>query len=513
MVGQSLRITAPAAAGRPRRADPGRPRPDRLGDPGAGRAGRPGGRDARRRCTGRRRISFPARTASRLRADDPGHPQRAAGRVGADLRGRLRRGPDPAVGSAPPAPCVPVSTVDGHAAADAAGAAGHAPTDAVPWVGCGSLLPRAGAAPGPAGAGLAAGPAGAAGHRSGWGERRPPPGPRYAVTPGRAGSATVRVSSARRRLVSDQRAGVRPAVAGERRRSRSRAADPRRRVRRRLAGRPARHDARRDDPVRPAAGHRRRAASLSGAAVLGCLALLVLRAPPRRIPPGAGRRTPGADRSRPRPAGLDRRPLGGAVRSGRRLVADPRAGGPRPTGHAARPAAGRRPERRPASGATVGRRRHRDGRRPAAPVDGRTARRPAARRRRARAAGRHGGRRRGGRWRCGRRRRRWPGRAVAGGRAVRRVAGLGRASRCWRGCSAAWRSGVAAAVLAAWHLVRPPRPADADRGGGGAARGGAGGLAGASAGHQRPGLSAQVVADDLWPHRLTALACCCSRSA
>jgi arabinofuranan 3-O-arabinosyltransferase len=385
---------------------------------------------------GTTRISFPARTASRLEltilATHSGRPD-ASVRIsevdfgGARIRGSAAR------------PCVSMSTVDGHPLLMRP-VAPITTDDPVPWEGCGSLYLGPGrhqvrAVPGWQPDQLALR------DTLGLGERRPPPGPRYAVSPGRAGSSTVHVDGAR---------GAWYLISGQ-------AYDPRWHAS--VDG----HDL--GPPILVdgyAAGWRvnlpgtthvatirygpQRVTDaglvLSGVTVLGCLALLVLRAPPRRLrflarlptpaaptepppvlPVWAGGRwtapTPNADWSPPDP------PDAAAAEPVPPAVADsPRSGGNPP---------------------------------PAAEA----------------------------RW--------WHAVAAWGGVAV-----------------AAWLLGgvllgLAAVALGVLHLVRAPRPRT---------------LIVAAAGllavvplvwlALRPdiggGLSAHVVADDLWPHRLTALA-------
>jgi arabinofuranan 3-O-arabinosyltransferase len=363
--------------------------------------------------------------------------------------------------------------------------------DAVPWEGCGSLF----LGPGP--------------HRvrpvAGWqpdqlalrdtlgpGERRPPPGPQYAVTQGRAGSATVRVSSAH---------GAWYLISGQ-------AYDPRWRAS--VDG----HDL--GPPILVdgyAAGWRvdlpgtthvatirygpQRVTdvgfAMSGATVLGCLALLVLRAPPRRIP--LRRRPPAA----PVPTGPgpdlpdwtdgqwtassaadtdwspppDRPPPDRSRGVGRKTDATSGAIGqdPHRTATGTPSTAGTVAE---ASGSAVAGTSGWSG---GAAVGGGAVGGAAV-------AGSGG----------------WPG----GRPVVRRVAGwVGVAVLAWVLGGVAL--GVAAVLVGVWHLVRAPRPRT---------------LIAAAAAllaavpvvwlALRPdtsgGLSAQVVADDLWPHRLTALA-------
>ena len=499
VVGQSMRISAP-----PRRVDhvdahPGRPQPHRLGHPGAGHARRPVVATAPA-VRGTTRIPFPARTASRLEltilATHSGRPDASVriselGFGGARIRGTGAR------------PCVPVSTVDGHALLMRP-VAPITTDDPVPWEGCGSLF----LGPGP--------------HRvrpvAGWqpdqlalrdtlglGERRPPPGPRYAVTPGRAGSATVRVSSAN---------GAWYLISGQ-------AYDPRWKatVDGRDLGPPVLVDGyaagwRVDLPGTTHVATIRYGPQrvtdagfvLSGATVLGCLALLVLRAPPRRValrgrppepvPTGPapdlptwtdGHWTappvPAADWSPPpdRPAAdwsppPDRPPAADwSPPPDRPPVAGPAAGvgNGSATAESAGPAA-------PAG--TPGSLEPRAGIGGAAPARTGT---PGSAAPDGGAVGRASG------WPPGR----GSGRRVAGWLAVAMLAwvlgGVG--------------LGVAAVLVAGWHLVRAPRPRT---------------LIAAAAGllaavpvvwlALRPdtsgGLSAHVVADDLWPHRLAALA-------
>ena len=371
---------------------------------------------------GTTRISFPARTASRLEltilATHSGRSD-ASVRIsevdfgGARIRGSAAR------------PCVSVSTVDGHALLMRP-VAPVTTDDPVAWEGCGSLF----LGPGP--------------HRvrpvAGWqpdqlalrdtlglGERRPPPGPRYAVTAGRAGSATVRVSSAQ---------GAWYLISGQ-------AYDPRWRAsvdghdlgppilvdgyaaawRVELPG--TTHVATiRYGPQRVTdAGF-----LLSGVTVLTCLALLVLRAPPRR-PPFLAR--PPAVPAPPPPN------LPAWTDGHWTAPTDEAAWAPSPT---VEPPAATVEEPPPA---------------PRSPD-----------------------RVRAGTW-------------VAVVLLAWALGGIG--------------LGVAAALLGGWHLVRPPRPRT---------------LIVAAAAllaavpvvwlALRPdiggGLSAHVVADDLWPHRLAALA-------
>ncbi len=264
-------------------------------------------------------------------------------------------------------------------------------------------------------------------------ERRSPPGPPYSVTPGRAGSATVRVSSARRRLVPRQRTGVRPAVAGPAstgatsgHRSSSTGTRP--------AGGstcPARRTSRRSGTA--LSGSPTPACSLSGARRCSAASRCsMLRAPPR---PLAGlRRTPAA----PVPA----EPGGGRPVLGGRALA--RRGRRRRLVPTTRPAdlRDRGPRRRAGPGQLAGRG--------------------------------HG--------------------VGAGGRGppAAGVAAMGPQGRAWAaGVAAAGVLGgtllaAAAAVLAGWHLVRPPAPRTLLRRRGGAARGGAGRLAGVRA-EPRPG--------------------------
>jgi arabinofuranan 3-O-arabinosyltransferase len=456
VVGQSLRVSAP-----PRRVDHleltqvGRDLTDwatqvRVALDGRVVATAPAVR-------GTTRISFPARTASRLEltilATHSGRPD-ASVRIsevdfgGARIRGSAAR------------PCVPVSTVDGHgllmrpvAPVTTAGA--------VPWEGCGSLFlgpgrhqvrPVAGWQPDQL----------ALRDTLGLGERRPPPGPRYAVTQGRAGSATVRVSSAQ---------GAWYLISGQ-------AYDPRWRasVDGHDLGPPILIDGyaaawRVDLPgtthVATIRYGPQRATDagflLSGVAVLGCLALLVLRAPPRRpaflsrppaVPVPAGPPPPNL------PTWADGRwtaPAGGADWS-------PPAG-EQPTAPAAapppdRPVGKSGPAGRPEGGAV--------------PAAGGGVVTPAA------AVG-------PGRWSRVRAVAAWVGVALT----AWVLGGLG--------------IGLAAGLVGVWQLVRPPRPRTL--------------IVAAMALLAavpvvwlalRPdtsgGLSAHVVADDLWPHRLAALA-------
>ena len=421
---------------------------------------------------GTTRISFPARTASRLEltilATHSGRPDASVRISEVDFGGARIRG----TGARP---CVPVSTVDGHALLMRP-VAPITSDDAVRWQGCGSLF----LGPGP--------------HRVrpvaawqpdqlalrdtlGLGERRPPPGPRYAVAQGRAGSATVRVSSAN---------GAWYLISGQ-------AYDPRWRAS--VDG----HDL--GPPILVdgyAAGWRvdlpgtthvatirygpQRVTDagfvLSGATVLGCLALLVLRAPPRRRFGARGRRPVAAVATGPAPGlpawtdghwsappGLDAdwspppdRPPAGALTAGVESTGAVTAASTPGTDRSPRMPGDPEPAAPPGGGAAVG------GRVTAAGASG------------------------------------WP----PGRGSVRRVAG-------WVAVAAlAWvlgglGLGLAAVLLAGWHLLRPPRPRT---------------LIVAAAGllvavpvvwlALRPdiggGLSAHVIADDLWPHRLAALA-------
>jgi arabinofuranan 3-O-arabinosyltransferase len=228
---------------------------------------------------GTTRISFPARTASRLQltilATHSGTADTSVRISEVDFGGaRIRPAPDRTG-------CVPVAVLDGHPLWMRP-AAPVTTADPVPWVGCDSLYLGPGA------------------HQlrpvAGWqpddlvlrdtlgaGDRRPPPGPRYSVTPGRAGSATVHIDGAH---------GAWYLVSGQ-------AYDPRWRAsvdghdlgapvlvdgyaagwRVDLPG--SRHVATiRYGPQRVTdAG-----LALSGLGILGCLLLLVLRAPSRRWP-------------------------------------------------------------------------------------------------------------------------------------------------------------------------------------------------------------------------------------
>jgi arabinofuranan 3-O-arabinosyltransferase len=415
---------------------------------------------------GTTRISFPARTASRLEltvlATHSGRPDASVRISEVDFGGARIRGSGAR-------PCVPVSTVDGHALLMRP-VAPVTTDDPVPWVGCGSLFlgpgqhrvrPVAGWQPDQLALRDTLGP----------GERRPPPGPRYSVAPGRAGSATVRVSSAN---------GAWYLISGQ-------AYDPRWRAS--VDG----HDL--GPPILVdgyAAGWRvdlpgtthvatirygpqritDAGFALSGATVLGCLALLLLRAPPRRIafrrgPPAVAVPTgpapdvptwtdghwtappvPDADWSPPR----DRPPAAGPTADARSATTAPAADTGTPT---TAPGTARSPVE------------------PAAAIDG------------------AGGTAAADGWGSGR-----------GG--VRRVAGwVAVAVLAWV-LGGAWL-GVAAVLLAGWHLVRAPRPRTLI-------------LAAAALLAAVPvvwlalrpdisgGLSAHVVADDLWPHRLAALA-------
>jgi arabinofuranan 3-O-arabinosyltransferase len=433
---------------------------------------------------GTSRVSFPARTASRLEltilATHSGRPDTSVRISEVDFGGA----------EIPPSPgfagCVPVSTVDGHPLLMRP-VAPVTTTDAAPWVGCGPLF----LGPGP--------------HQvrpvAGWqpddlvlrdtlglDSRRPPPGPHYSVTPGRAASATVRLDSAR---------GAWYLISGQAYDRRWHA-----RVDGRDLGPPVLVDGyaagwRVDLPGTTHVatvwyGPQRVTDAglvLSGGAVLGCLAMLVLRAPPRRP---ELRPTP-ASAAADGPPGELPTWVGGrwTAPAGANWSAPPSAsqtpGCPDPTpapgvdegssaGVSAADTAGAPSARRPVAGAS-GAGAAAAG--PAAAVGGSLGAGASS------AAGAAG-----------------PG--TSGRRGWRAAAGWGAVVVLAAILGGLWL-GLAAVLLGAWHLVRAPRPRTL--------------LATAAVllavvpvvwlalkPDTSAGLSAHVVADDLWPHRLTALA-------
>ncbi len=311
-----------------------------------------------------------------------------------------------------------------------------------------------------------------------------PPGPRYAVEPGRGPRATVRVSGA---------AGAWYLMSGQ-------AYDPRWRasVDGVDLGPPVLVDgyAAGWRVEVPGTEHTARiwygpqrvtdaGLLLSGAAVLGCLALLLLRAPPR---PFARLRA----RARSTPAAVAAGPPGPTW-----------VDGPGWTAPEGDPAVWSRADLDaewhpgwfgdvPAGAAD---------RRPARPAAGRAGRRP----------GRRAGRGVGGR-RAPAARRAWVPGAESGGPGA---GGAGDGVARWRAVAGwaaatalAWLLGgpllaAAAVAVAGWHLVRPPGPRTVIAAG--AVLLAAVPVAWLAARPELPVLTARVVADNPWPHRLAAV--------